>query len=106
MWHTVIVTATEWENFFKLRCPAYRVHVNTAKGPEQMSVLYRSKKDLLKSIEEFPQIHEAVSQRTLVQWLQDNASQAEIHIQAVAEASSGAKNKATDVATCAASSTR
>ena len=21
MWHTVIVSATEWENFFKLRCP-------------------------------------------------------------------------------------
>ncbi len=23
MWHTVIVTATEWENFFNLRCPQY-----------------------------------------------------------------------------------
>src|SRR5690606_32561224 len=23
MWHTVIVTATEWENFFALRCPQY-----------------------------------------------------------------------------------
>jgi hypothetical protein len=23
MWHTVLVTSTEWENFFKLRCPDY-----------------------------------------------------------------------------------
>ena len=23
MWHTVLVTATEWDNFFELRCPKY-----------------------------------------------------------------------------------
>ena len=28
MWHTVLVTATEWENFFELRCPKYHTPVS------------------------------------------------------------------------------
>lgn len=35
MWHTVIVTATEWENFFALRCPpGYEVDTNFPAEPE------------------------------------------------------------------------
>src|SRR5690606_2032814 len=44
MWHTVIVTATEWENFFALRCPRYVVNDNNYDvGP------YRSKKELIEA---------------------------------------------------------
>lgn len=28
MWHTVLVTATEWENFFELRNPVYEIDLN------------------------------------------------------------------------------
>lgn len=64
MWHTVIVTATEWENFFKLRCPQYK------RGDQ----VYRSWKDAggVKSV-------------SIVDRLLMNESQAEIHIQAIAE---------------------
>lgn len=36
-WSTVILTATEWTNFFELRCPQYKYE----------SVIYKSKKELL-----------------------------------------------------------
>ena len=33
LWHTVIVTATEWENFFALRChPAAEIHISEIAG--------------------------------------------------------------------------
>lgn len=79
MWHTALITASEWENFFALRCPQYMIHQN---GED---TFYRSRKDLLKSIEVFPQIHEAVSKRTEEEWFTENKSQAEIHIQRLAE---------------------
>lgn len=31
MWHTVIVTATEWENFFALRTPSYEIDLDNLK---------------------------------------------------------------------------
>lgn len=79
MWHTVIVTATEWENFFALRCPKYDVLY------DGKPTYYRSKKDLLNSIKQFPNVHDAVSQRTELEWLQGNKGQAEIHMMKIAE---------------------
>jgi hypothetical protein len=70
MWHTVIVTATEWENFFKLRCPQY----------ELSGKIYRSKKEVYK---ETPNMD--VDINDTLWWLNLNNSQAEIHIQAIAE---------------------
>lgn len=72
MWHTVIVTATEWENFFKLRCPQYYWH----SGEEAKTC--RSWKDAYKEFE----FLESVS---ILEKLSNNKSQAEIHIQAIAE---------------------
>ena len=43
MWHTVLITATEWDNFFKLRCPQY--------GNDE-SGFYRSVKDALKYLKQ------------------------------------------------------
>lgn len=70
MWHTVIVTATEWENFFRLRCPQYDyLGIKT----------YRSKKDLIKESKA------TLSIENVVEWLKHNKSHADIHIQAIAE---------------------
>jgi hypothetical protein len=78
MWHTVLVTATEFENFFHLRCPQYhwKGHV------------FRSKKDALNH-------REAISSMTDVDWLYLNKGQAEIHMMALAEAMWDARNEST-----------
>lgn len=72
MWHTAIVTATEFENYFKQRCPQYTVVID---GEE---VYYRSKRDM---IEEFPDLkHEDE-----MFWFHNNKGQGEIHIMELAE---------------------
>lgn len=69
-WYTCLVTATEFENFFELRCPKYYG-------------VYKSQKDLLVTDLDRRRkpIHEMI-----------NTSQAEIHIQALAEAMWDARN--------------
>lgn len=66
MYHTVIVTATEWENFFALRCPSY--------GGQ-----FRSKKDYLK-------VWSTTFPLDALAWFRENKGQAEIHMMALAEA--------------------
>jgi hypothetical protein len=78
MWHTVIVTATEWENFFKLRCPQYHSPVDT-------HFRHRSRKDCI-AAHSNPVNLELMNNFTDVDWLKINESQADIHIQAIAEA--------------------
>lgn len=79
MWHTVIVTATEWENFFNLRCPQYNINGN----------IFRSKKDALKKYSN------DIKYDNLLDWLHINQSQADIHIQAIAELMWDAMNEST-----------
>ena len=74
MWHTVLVTATEFDNFFDLRCPKYELE-----GYRQGT--FRSKKDAMNAWEgkgDYP--------NSDLDWYDINKSQAEIHIQALAEA--------------------
>lgn len=73
MWHTVIVTATEFENFFHLRCPQYV----TASG-----AIHRSRKQFLDRCSD----EERNILRTETDWLLLNKGQAEIHAMALAEA--------------------
>lgn len=81
MWHTVIISATEWENFFALRCPEYII----------MDRIYRSKKDVYK---EFPLNGiSGILEPNDFNWLLLNKGQAEIHIMALAEAIWDAKNE-------------
>lgn len=72
MWHTVIITSSQpgLENFFNLRCPQYKHH-----GRIEM---HKSKKDLLQN---FPMEQDNPESW----WRTINKSQAEIHIQALAE---------------------
>ena len=86
MWHTVIVTATEWENFFKLRCPQYHTPVSGE------GFYFRSKKDCIANHSN-PENISKLENMTDLEWLQINTSQAEIHIQAIAEAMWDAMNE-------------
>ena len=74
MWHTVLVTATEFENFFNLRCPKY--------GEGE----FKSKKDVIRESKLAGMPSDYYSRFEVVDWLKHNYSQAEIHIQALAEA--------------------
>jgi hypothetical protein len=82
MWHTVIVTATEWENFFSLRCPKYTTNIEGE--PRE----WRSKKDFINTFGNQPDM-------TKEYFLKINKSQAEIHIQAIAELMWDAYNEST-----------
>lgn len=73
LWHTVLVTTTEYENFFDLRCPKYRATV------DGQQVHFASKKELIKHE---PHLEELCK----LEWLERSESGAEIHIQALAEA--------------------
>lgn len=89
MWHTVIVTATEYDNFFELRCPKYELF------SENMPLIFKSKKDLLRYVkdveaEEFKYEYDNLS---IIDWLLLSKSGAEIHIQALAEAMWDAQNE-------------
>ena len=82
MWHTVLVTATEWENFFELRCPQYIVNWYPSSRPEALEptqASFKSRKDAIKYTEG------ECSDWTEQDWRKCNESQAEIHIQALAE---------------------
>lgn len=85
MWHTVLITATEWENFFALRCPQYQSY----------DKMYRSRKDVMKGadISDF----EDYSKFSELDWLARNKGQAEIHMMALAEAMWDARNESVPV---------
>ena len=90
MWHTILLTATEYENFFELRCPKYQTPVSRTVEPQ------RSWKDLLA-------VHGNPANEKLITDNKDNwsfkmqysLSSAEIHIQALAEAMWDAMNEST-----------
>ena len=81
-WYTCLVTATELDNFFDLRCPKYK---------DSLNEIYKSKKDYLeKTLEE-----DKYKPNIDLDWYLINQSQAEIHIQALAEAMWDAMNEST-----------
>ncbi len=84
LWTTVLVTATEWENFFELRCPQYT----------HKSKVYRSRKDVLAALEaEANPNYQIHLNANTIDWLKSNTGQAEIHMMALAEAIWDAQNE-------------
>lgn len=79
MWHTVLVTATEFENFFELRCPKYHTPVSGE------GFYFKSKKDCIANHSN-PENLEKLKNMSFEEWESINTSQAEIHMQALAEA--------------------
>lgn len=93
MWHQVLVTATEWDNFFELRCPVYE-------HSYLKNCVFKSKRDLRNALSKYASDHEDMGteiEATEVEQgnsdLVKNHSQAEIHIQALAEAMWDAMNE-------------
>lgn len=84
MYHTCIVTATEWENFFALRCPKYTLDTITTKE-------FRSRKDYSNYVTDNGAMTDIT--RTELDWLKLNKGQAEIHMMALAEAMWNAYNE-------------
>ena len=78
-WYTCIVTATEYDNFFELRCPRYE-HSPTGR-------FFKSKKDAIKFDEK------GFIGLSSLEWLKCNKGQGEIHISLLAEAVWDAMNE-------------
>jgi thymidylate synthase ThyX len=92
MWHTVICTATNYDNFFNLRCPEYLINWYPKDRPEALEpsqAIFKSKKDAIARTEG------ECDGWTEEDWRECNISQAEIHIQALAEAMWDAMNEST-----------
>ena len=88
MWTTMLITGSEegWENFFKLRCPSYRVG---GKGDIVSSTnTYKSKKDAIK---DYP----GSADEPDINWMLWNEGQAEIHMMQLAEYIWDAVNEST-----------
>ena len=67
MWTTMLITGSKegWDNFFKLRCPQYKIHQGT----------YKSKKEALK----YGLSNGELKNWSDLDWLQNNEGHAEIH---------------------------
>ena len=83
MYHTVLITGTEWENFFALRCPSYITPVG-GKDENGNDWVYRSRKDVINGHSNEFNL-EKMDKFTTLDWLKLNTGQAEIHIMEVAE---------------------
>lgn len=97
MWHTVLVTATEYDNFFELRCPRY---INEHEAGEDVS--YSRKDFIIKLKKRYPTNWESdlknfhgIENNEDWEWARLSKSGAEIHIQILAEAMWDARNEST-----------
>lgn len=85
MWHTVIITSSEWENFFSLRCPQYRIPIL----PEDADCpVYRSWKDAMNGEYTGDFVTDNLLER-----FSYNGGQADIHMMLLAEAMWDAYNE-------------
>jgi thymidylate synthase ThyX len=96
MWHTTLITATEFDNFFELRTPNYQLEERNDFDELIKIHTFKSKKDVLKEGNWYSsEVKKFTSNFTNLDWLEINHSQAEIHIQALAEAMWDAMNEST-----------
>ena len=84
-WYTCIVTATEYDNFFELRCPEYQWDGQSFKG----------RKDCLDFVNSNSPVHSSMNTWDDLSWLKLNKGQGEIHISLLAEAMWDAMNEST-----------
>lgn len=86
-WYTCIVTATEYDNFFELRCPQY-----TFESGYVDDYVYKSRKDFLNFVP-LPDNADNYKGWTDLDWLKRNKGAGEIHISLLAEAMWDARNE-------------
>ena len=98
MWTTMLITGSRegWDNFFKLRCPQYATADNEA---GKNSKYHKSWKDVVEYLEGRDKIDdsviEAIKNKSLIEKLEVNKGQAEIHIMDLAEKIYDAVNEST-----------
>lgn len=80
MWHTVLISGTEFSNFFELRCPDYQFNDGTGKIHH-----FKSKKDAIKTLPDLFQSGIHAKLLSDLDWLLCNKGQADIHMMALAE---------------------
>ena len=79
-WYTCLVTATEFDNFYELRCP---------------KIYHAASGEYYKSVKDWNKIDSEIQYNGLSCLHPENTSQAEIHIQALAEAMWNAQSEST-----------
>ena len=87
-WYTCLVTVTELDNFYELRCPKYKL-IGLGGSPA------RSRKDWLNKMQLSSALHPSEYPENEAEWWRLSESGAEIHIQALAEAMWDAQNEST-----------
>ena len=102
MYHKVLVSGTEFENFFNLRCPSYEWEYEEgtikAKSKEEFLNMFlkryptNGEKDL---IDELGLVDEDLQPINILAWLNLNKGQADIHMMFLAEAMYEAMNEST-----------
>lgn len=94
MYHTVLVSGTEWMNFFHQRCPEYCIawiKPDAKNGEEKDGYdIFKSRKDVIKAN---PHLKDTYTNN--LHWLKMNRAMADIHMQATAEAIWDAMNEST-----------
>jgi len=85
MWHTVILTATEYDNFFELRCPQY----------EWDGQSFKSREDCLDFVNKKSPVYSSMNTWNDLSWLKNNRGQGEIHMMELAECMYDAMNEST-----------
>ena len=90
MYHKVLVSATEFENLFNLRCPRYQIRDCNA----EHSKIFKSRKELLKYFKEMDEpYYNKLINYSIIDWLSVNKGQADIHMMFLAEAMYDAMNE-------------
>lgn len=89
MYHTVLVTATEWENFFNQRCPQY--YIPSVEGEPFHNVFFRSRKELIETLTNttlgnFEGTIDTAKVMSEVDWALHNKGQADFNMRYLAEA--------------------
>lgn len=99
MYHKVLVSGTEWENFFNLRCPRYTWEY------EDGTIVAKSKEEFIKmfiaryptngeaELHEMELVDEHLNPNDSIEWYKINEGQADIHMMVLAEAIYDAMNE-------------
>lgn len=85
MWHTVLISGTEWDNFFELRCPSYEFETL-----EKGKLVFKSWKEAIRECSNISKTFtdndlKNLENTTVLEKLSKNKGQAEIHMMQLAE---------------------
>lgn len=92
MYHKVLISATEWDNFFNLRCPSYALLDDEGNHIEEYA---KSRKEWCGIMNAKGTTIHYVTDYSIIDWLKINKGQADIHMMFLAEAIYDARNEST-----------